>query len=1018
MGTNVEQADTDGDGLTDAQELVRTGTDPTKPDPSGADRDSDGLTNQQEMQAGTDPLKPDTDGEGLTDDFEVGEFNSDPTRQDTDSDGLTDDSEKRLGTDPRKANTDSSGRIDGFEDYTSKKLAEELGVSVEMNGRGDVARGVEFEDLGGDKVFQEAPGRVSGAVDITSEAPFYDAKIKIEFDPAQVPNNDPQNLKIMYWDEAARVFVLLDSQGVNAEEGYAWADTTHFTTFLLVYEPTWYAEWRKDMGDDFKRDPSDPEFKNLDIVLDIDSSGSMNRNDPSDLRKTAAKGFIDALLEGDRTAVVDFDSSATLSQPLTTDFIAAKNAVDSIDSNGGTDIGAGVDVSLNEIAENGDPDHLKSIIVLTDGEGDYDADLTQRAKDAEVVIYTVGLGSEVDEQLLRSIAEATDGAYYPVSSANQLPELFERIAQKDPNPESGPDADGDGLSDALETGGFRGGNGAFVTTDPNDEDTYDDGFTDGEEAGELSYGPDGDYFTVPTNPIEADPDGDSLDDFDEIGIGTEPNNPDSDFDNLSDSTELAENFDPNDSNPDGDSLRDDEELVAQGDSMLFYADPFHPDSTGWDNVKDTGVGFVSGSMGKTLADLGVVDSETIRGFGYLKGWIFSNIFIGDFRDGLYRALHSDSTEGVADAVYDFIVGSLPATFTEVPGMIEATAEFASWSPDLKVDTARWTTTDTFVQYYEQRYEEEEGTPPLVQRMTVQMLYELGYDESIQAALLETMSEDDVEAAIEDLARARNDADALKDTLTSDASESSGQATASPYSSFQLVAAPSGGGPTRIFEETYDKGGSAWAEIVSRVTSEWDQSKLDTSSRKAEANAVEAAVQVLKDKGYELLYVGRNTPLEMTVPYNKGEAAPDKYLSQGPDIVAKDPATNKPLIVEVKGSDSKLSLNSSLVKGQAGGVKRTQPSLLWLRDNAEPRYLNTMEGAKSAKIRAAATLLRKIISSDPSEVIPYDTAWVGYGEKSTTLGKVTAPKGALQQLDPNPNNTSGVNNWDVYTIEAK
>ena len=1018
MGTDVEKADTDGDGLTDAQELIQTGTDPTRSDPSDADRDSDGLSDLQEIQAGTDPLEPDTDGEGLDDGYEVGEFNSDPTRQDTDSDGLTDDSEKRLGTDPRKADTDSSGRRDGFENYTSQKSANDLGVSVEMNGRGDVARGVRLENLGKNEVFRGTPGRVSTPVDITSEASFYDARVKIEFDPAQVPDNDAQNLKIMYWDDAARVFVPLDNQGVNTEENYAWADTTHFTTFLLVHEPTWYAQWRKDMGDDFKRDPTDPEFKNLDVVLDIDSSGSMSSNDPNGLRKTAAKGFVDALLEGDRTAVVDFDSSAELIQPLTTDFAAAKNAVDTINSSGGTSIGAGVNVSLDELDQNGDPEHSKSIIVLTDGVGDYDPALTQRAKDAGVFIYTVGLGSSVDEPLLRSIAEGTGGAYYPVSSANQLPDLFERIAQKDPQPNQGPDADGDGLSDDLETGGFRGGNGTFVTTSPNDEDTDDDGFTDGEEAGELSFGPDGDYFTVPTNPVEADPDGDGLDDFDEIGIGTDSNNPDSDSDGLEDPTELAENFDPNDSNPDGDSLRDDEELAALGESTIFYADPFHPDRTGWENIKDIGVGFVSGGTGQILADLGVIDSETIRGFGYLKGWIFSNIFSGgDARDSITQALYADTEEEVSDAVYDFLVGSLPATFTEVPAMIDATAEFNSWSPDLKVDTARWATTDTFTQYYEQRYEEEEGTPPLVQRMTVQMLYELGYGEAIQAALLETMSEDDAEAAIEDLAWARNDTDDLSKTLTSDASETAASVEAAPYSNYQLVADTSGAGPTRIFEETYDKGGSAWAEIEDRVTSRWDQSKLTTPDKKAEAYAVEAAVQILEDKGYELLYVGRNTPLKMKEPYNKGEAAPDKFLNQGPDIVAKDPATGKPLIVEVKGSAGKLSLNSSLFKGQAARIKLTQPSLEWLRGRAPARYLSTMEGAESEEINKAADLLRKVISNDPSTRISYDAAWIGYGEKGTTLGKVTGEGGALQELNPDPSNTLGVNNWDIYTVDT-
>lgn len=92
-GTDPAKTDTDGDGLTDGQEILELGTDPTKPDAKTSDLDKDGLTDRQELQVGTNPLRDDTDGDGLKDNFELGPFNSDPTKQDTDADGLTDDSE-------------------------------------------------------------------------------------------------------------------------------------------------------------------------------------------------------------------------------------------------------------------------------------------------------------------------------------------------------------------------------------------------------------------------------------------------------------------------------------------------------------------------------------------------------------------------------------------------------------------------------------------------------------------------------------------------------------------------------------------------------------------------------------------------------------------------------------------------------------------------------------------------------------------------------------------------------------
>ncbi|MDJ1423749.1 MAG: hypothetical protein M5U10_17790 [Candidatus Methanoperedens sp.] len=87
----------------------------------------------------------------------------------------------------------------------------------------------------------------------------------------------------------------------------------------------------------------------------------------------------------------------------------------------------------------------------------------------------------MDSTLLTGIATATGGQYYSVASADQLPEVFRTISGGiEPA-----DTDGDGIPDALETGGFRDGLGNWYFTDPNDPDTDGDGLSDGEEAGVL-----------------------------------------------------------------------------------------------------------------------------------------------------------------------------------------------------------------------------------------------------------------------------------------------------------------------------------------------------------------------------------------------------------------------------------------------------------------------------------------------------------------------------------------------------
>jgi outer membrane protein OmpA-like peptidoglycan-associated protein len=135
LGTDPNKADTDGDGLSDGDEVNKYHTNPLKidsdndnlsdkdeimvykTDPNKADTDGDGLSDGDEvLKDNTDPLKVDTDGDGLTDGDEVLKYHTDPLKIDTDGDGLSDGDEVlKYKTDPLKVDTDGDGLSDGDE---------------------------------------------------------------------------------------------------------------------------------------------------------------------------------------------------------------------------------------------------------------------------------------------------------------------------------------------------------------------------------------------------------------------------------------------------------------------------------------------------------------------------------------------------------------------------------------------------------------------------------------------------------------------------------------------------------------------------------------------------------------------------------------------------------------------------------------------------------------------------------------------------------------------------------------
>ena len=175
---------------------------------------------------------------------------------------------------------------------------------------------------------------------------------------------------------------------------------------------------------------------NVDVVLIIDATGSMDSNDPQDIRKEAARVFIDTAQAGDQIAVISFDEDAYVLaalQPIFSqnDRDLLKTAVDQVGDSGGTNINAALISGFNALSRG--LSNPKAAILLTDGEhtsgGDYDPHSHLPYIQQGWPIYTIGLGDDADAALLNWIAQDTRGQYIALTNPNQLQEIYFEISQ-------------------------------------------------------------------------------------------------------------------------------------------------------------------------------------------------------------------------------------------------------------------------------------------------------------------------------------------------------------------------------------------------------------------------------------------------------------------------------------------------------------------------------------------------------------------------------------------------------------
>ena len=198
--------------------------------------------------------------------------------------------------------------------------------------------------------------------------------------------------------------------------------------------------------------------RGIDIVMAIDVSASMLAKDLKPNRLEALKNVAGDFIKGrpnDRIGLVEYAGESYTKTPITSDKSIVLQSLKDIKYNtvitGGTAIGMGLATAVNRIKDS--KAKSKIIILLTDGVNNAGFIDPQTASELAVEYgiktYTIGLGTngmalspiairngifqygkiqvEIDEDLLKEIAEVTGGKYFRATNNRKLKEIYKEI---------------------------------------------------------------------------------------------------------------------------------------------------------------------------------------------------------------------------------------------------------------------------------------------------------------------------------------------------------------------------------------------------------------------------------------------------------------------------------------------------------------------------------------------------------------------------------------------------------------
>jgi Ca-activated chloride channel family protein len=178
--------------------------------------------------------------------------------------------------------------------------------------------------------------------------------------------------------------------------------------------------------------------KPVDLVVVMDVSGSM-RGEKITAARASLVQFVDLLDDRDRLQVMLFNQEMIPLTPLTplgSKRAEVKTRVSGVVEGGNTLLYESVEAAYRSLDADGDPKHIRAMVVLSDG-ADTASNLTLQQLRAQLAgqseagdatkIFTIAFGQDADRAVLREIAETTGGRQYE-GDPQTIYEVYAEIA--------------------------------------------------------------------------------------------------------------------------------------------------------------------------------------------------------------------------------------------------------------------------------------------------------------------------------------------------------------------------------------------------------------------------------------------------------------------------------------------------------------------------------------------------------------------------------------------------------------